>query len=329
MRSYLSTPVLSSSFERAASDLRVAISRRVSNPRYFNVDIDHPVYLFDSNGDVPPRIPGHRNGDPADLVTKVRAKITADIEALGGERVWRSRAGMPQAMSDLFLAGCWMYAGAPEACLAYLRDVFERRAEIGRRVESSGRVVSSDDDIKRALKWLMDRLRQKVTAKTTKLQIARELKAVSTIIQYRENSYGCLDSKDAVDLANFALINLSAQLSAKDTNGRPKDLKFSFLFSATVFLLALRYRKKDSRFLEPPAKEEEPSPIFSEALRTLKDTLETIKDDLRRRRRAIHRLAPEVISNAIEFLQKTGGNPDIIVAISMAEADDDESEGED
>ena len=329
MRSYLSTPVLSSSFERAASDLRVAISRRVSNPRYFNVDIDHPVYLFDSNGDVPPRIPGHRNGDPADLVTKVRAKITADIEALGGERVWRSRAGMPQAMSDLFLAGCWMYAGAPEACLAYLRDVFERRAEIGRRVESSGRVVSSDDDIKRALKWLMDRLRQKVTAKTTKLQIARELKAVSTIIQYRENSYGCLNSKDAVDLANFALINLSAQLSAKDTNGRPKDLKFSFLFSATVFLLALRYRKKDSRFLEPPAKEEEPSPIFSEALRTLKDTLETIKDDLRRRRRAIHRLAPEVISNAIEFLQKTGGNPDIIVAISMAEADDDESEGED
>jgi hypothetical protein len=35
-----------------------------------------------------------------------------------------------------------------------------------------------------------------------------------------------------------------------------------------------------------------------------------------------------VISNAIEFLQKTGGNPDIIVAISRAEADDEESEDE-
>jgi hypothetical protein len=113
-------------------------------------------------------------------------------------------------------------------------------------------------------------------------------------------------------------MNLSAQLNAKDTNGRPKDLKFSFLFSATVFLLALRYRKKDSRFLEPPAKGEKAKPIFSEALRILKQAFETVKDDIWRRRRDIHRLAPDVISNAIEFFQKTGGNPDIIVVISKA-----------
>jgi hypothetical protein len=328
MRGYLATPVLSSSIERAALDLRMAISRRVSSPRYYNVDIDHPVYLFDSNGNVPPKVPGDRDGDPLDLVTKVRAKITADIEALGGGRVWRSEVGVPPVMSVLFLAGSWMYAGAPEACLAYMRDVFRNRAEIGRRVESIGRVVSSDDDVKASLKWLVDRLRHKVAARTTKLQIARELKAVSTIIQYRENSYRFLDSKDAIDLVRFALMNLIAQLNAKDIRGRPKDLKFSFLFSATVFLLALRYRKKDSRFLAPPAKGEKASPIFSEALRALEHAFETINDDIRRKRRDVHRLASDVISNAIEFLQKTGGNPDIIVAISKAEADDDESEDE-
>jgi hypothetical protein len=329
MQSYLSTPVRSSSFEHAASDLRVAISRRVSNPRYFNVDINHPVYLFDSNGEVPLRIPGDRNRDPANLATKVRAKITADIEALGNGRIWRSDAGMPRAMIDLFLAGCWMYAGAPQSCLDYMRDVFRGRADIKQRVESIGRVVSSDDDVRAALKWLIDRLRNKVTPRPTTLRIYRELKTVATIFQYRENSYHFFDSKDAYDLVRFALMNLSTQLNARNANGRPRDLQFSFLFSAAVFLLALRYRKKDPRFLEPPAKGEKANPIFSNALSTLKHALETVKDDIRRKRRNIHRLAPEVISNAIEFLQKTGGNPDIIVAISRAEADDDESEDED
>src|SRR5262249_49361526 len=117
MRSYLSTPVMSFSFERAASDLRVAISRRVSSPRYYDVDIDQPVYLFDSNGDMPPQIPGDRNGNPADLVAKVRAKIAADMEAMGGARIWRSTAGMPQVMSDLFLARSSLYAPAPPTSL--------------------------------------------------------------------------------------------------------------------------------------------------------------------------------------------------------------------
>jgi hypothetical protein len=192
-----------------------------------------------------------------------------------------------------------------------------------------GRVVSSDDDVKASLKWLTDRLRHKVKARATKLQIARELKAVSTIIQYRESSYRFLVSNDAIDLVRFALMTLNVQLNAKDTKGRPKDLKFSLLFSATVFLLALRYRKKDPRFLEPPATGEKANPIYSEALRILEHAFGTIKDDIRRKRRGVHRLASDVISNAIEFLQKTGGNPDIIVAISKAEADDDESEDED
>lgn len=328
MQRYLSTPVRSSKFANAALELRTAISRRVSNPRYFDVDIDHPVYLFDSNGDVPLGIPGSRDGNPADLVKKVRAKITADIRALGNGRIWRSDAGMPREMIDIYLAGCWMYASAPESCLAYMRDVFRGRAEIKQRVESIGRVVSSDDDVRAALKWLMDRLRQKVSEKPKNPTITKELKAVSTIILYREHSYRFLDEKDARDLVRFSLRNLSVQLDMKYASGRPRDLKFSFLFSATVFLLALRYRKKDPRFLEPPTRGEKSTPIFSEALRILNRASETIKEDIRRKRRYIHRLAPEVISNAIEFLQKTGGNPDIIVAISKAEADDDGSTDE-
>src|SRR5450759_4933715 len=84
---------------------------------------------------------------------------------------WRSIAGMPQAMSNLLLAGCWMYAGAPEACLAYMRDVFSNHAAISRRVESIGRVVSFDDDVSAALKWLIDRLRNKVTPRPITLRL--------------------------------------------------------------------------------------------------------------------------------------------------------------
>jgi len=177
----------------------------------------------------------------------------------------------------------------------------------------------------------MARLRQKTSARRP--QIARELKTISMIIQYRENSYRFFDSRDAYDLARFALMNLVAQLDGKDARGRPKDLSLSFLFSATAFLLVLRYRKKDPRFFEPPGSGEAPNQFFSEALKNLRNALETLKNDMMRRRRNIHRLAPDVISNAIEFLQKTGGNPDIIVAIAQAEAeaevDDDESEDED
>jgi len=210
-----------------------------------------------------------------------------------------------------------------------MRDVFSDRAAISRRVEGIGRVVSSDDDVSAALKWLINRLRNKITPRPITLRIYRELKTVATIIQYRENSYRFFDSKDAYDLVRFALMNLSAQLNARNANGRPRDLQFSFLFSAAVFLLALRYRKKDPRFLEPPAKGEKANPIFSDALSTLKYALKTVEDDTRRARRNIHRLAPEVISNAIEFLQKTGGNPDIIVAISRAEADAGDTNEED
>jgi len=162
-----------------------------------------------------------------------------------------------------------------------------------------------------------------------KLQIARELKSVSAILEYRENAYRFLDSRDALDLVYFALLNLKAQLDAKGPRGRPKNLNFSFLFSAKVFLLSLRYRKKDQRFLEPPAKGERADRNYTGALQMLEFALVTVKEDIRRQRREVHKLALDVISNAIEFLKKTGGNPDILIVISQAEANADDGDDED
>lgn len=333
MRSFLSTPARSPGFDRAVADLLATIRRRVNNPVQVGVPIDHPVYLFDSDGDIPLGILPDRQGDPADLVAKVRMKIAYDIQELHGAQAWRSAAGMPPimpaVMSNLILTGCWMYAGAPPTCLAYVRDVFHDLAPIGRRVESIGRIVSTDDDVKAALKWLINRLRNKTPKGTAKLQIARELKAISAIIEYRESAYRFLDSKDAFDLVYFALLNLKAQLDAKDARGRPKNLNFSFFVSAKVFLLSLRYRKKDQRFLEPPAKNERADQNYKAALQILEFAFDTVKEDVRRQRRKVHRLAPDVISNAIEFLQKTGGNPDILVVISTAEADADADDDDD
>jgi hypothetical protein len=60
----------------------------------------------------------------------------------------------------------------------------------------------------------------------------------------------------------------------------------------------------------------------------LTNAKETIESDTRKNRRSVHRLVPDVISNALEFLHKTGGNPDIIVTIDSAATDDGDAEEE-
>jgi hypothetical protein len=86
MRLFLSSPIASSRFDRAANALLTTIRRRVNSPQRFDVDINHPVYLFDSNGDIPLGIPPDQHGGLAELVSKVRTKLANDIQALGGSR---------------------------------------------------------------------------------------------------------------------------------------------------------------------------------------------------------------------------------------------------
>ena len=246
MANYLAAPARSDDSKRLLGEIR----KTIQNPRAYAVKIDHPVYIFDSDGKIPDDITLDRFGDPNGLVEAVRQKITSDIEVMGGAARWRA-SDIPSEMSDLLLAGLWMYASVPKICLAYLRDVFSWRANIGQRTESIGRAVSTDQDIKIALDWLVKRLRQKSANPQTRTKITRELKAVSLILQYRENAYRYLDDRSAYEVARLAVENMELQLKPAGTRGRLPALTFKFLWSGAAFLVALRVRKMNPDFLAP------------------------------------------------------------------------------
>lgn len=322
---FLETDVGDKAFDDSAAALKKALGRRVGNPRYYKVDIDHPAHLFDGDGNPPESTDSDlfAKHDISALVMQVREKIDEDMRLMKGARAWRGVGGMPRSMSDLYLAGSWMYAGAPMMCVEYLRDVIGDAANIQKKVVSIGRVVSADSDIKDALAWLIARLRKRVDAKKG---VTQELNSISKILQLRENAWQFLGEDDAHELAECSLGNLQTQLMAKGRDGRKLNLKFSFLYSAMAFLLVLRFRRKDSRFLEPPKRNSKASPFYLRSLALLQAAEKEVNRRYERDRTSVHRLAPKVVLDAIEFLQKIGRDPDTIVAIAKAEADDDDVE---
>jgi hypothetical protein len=152
------------------------------------------------------------------------------------------------------------------------------------------------------------------------------LKAVSLILQYRENAYRYLDDRSAYEVARLAVENMEIQLKPAGTRGRLPALTFKFLWSAAAFLVTLRVRKMNPDFLAPTVGDKGPNKRYQDTLGALDGIHNSVTEDRRNNRRAMHRLVPVVLSEAINFLNKTGGSPDIIVAISNAESDDHDDE---
>jgi hypothetical protein len=91
-------------------------------------------------------------------------------------------------------------------------------------------------------------------------------------------------------------------------------------------LLILRHRKANPNFVSPPENGVVGAALYERTLFKLQGAQAQARRPIRR----ASQIAKDAVENAILFLQKTGGNPDIIRAISQSEDDaDDDSQTQD
>ena len=117
-----------------------------------------------------------------------------------------------------------------------------------------------------------------------------------------------------------ALATMEQGLTGQGGQG---PLQQNFLWATTTFLLALRYRMNERDFIAPPARGAMADATFILA----RDILQKAAK-IDRTRRSVHRLVQTTVTHATEFLNKTGGDPNIIGRI-MQELEADEGEDDD
>jgi hypothetical protein len=147
-----------------------------------------------------------------------------------------------------------------------------------------------------------------------------DLKAIALLLEYEETACRILTTPQAELVLECALGTLDLELSARNGNGR---LQQKFLWAVKAILLILRHRKANPNFVSPPAAGGVESSLYSQALLILHVAQAQAKRPIRR----ASQIARDAVENAIQFLQKTGGNPDIIRAISKS-LDDGDDDGE-
>ena len=141
-----------------------------------------------------------------------------------------------------------------------------------------------------------------------------DIKAVALLLEYNESACQIMTTEQA-ELALIGSLETLRALLAERT-ARPQK----FVISVKLILLVLRHRKANPNFLSPPAKGDCGAELYERTLSILNDANNQAQNPLRR----ASPIAKEAILAAIQFLQKTGGNPDIIRAISQSEDDDDD-----
>jgi hypothetical protein len=114
-----------------------------------------------------------------------------------------------------------------------------------------------------------------------------------------------------------ALATMEQGLTAQGGHG---PLQQNFLWATTTFLLALRYRMNQPDFIAPPARG-----AASDANFVLASEILQKAGRIDRTLRSVHRLVQTTVAHATEFLNKTGGDPNIIGRI-MQELEADEGD---
>lgn len=313
MERFLREPAsIGRTYGHAIDQLKSVIGRQ-ANPAYVGGDLafNEALNPFDSNGQFPSE--GRLLGRRDELVAQVRAKISRDMAALT-----QNRAG-DRTVRQLCLIGGWMFAGAPEAVVAYFRRIMRQQIGAGHLTEAIGRTVKEPDDIRLAFEFLRLRLHERQHASPPWKGATKELKAAANILRFRPEAGRLLSMPQAEVIVDCALGTMYNEL---DADGGTRRLQQRFLWAAMAFLLALRFRQENRAFLQP-----ESSGHARERYVFAQTILEHARDAIRRRRRC-HRLAPSAVENALAFLTQAGGDPDIIEVISRG-LDEDSSGSDD
>ena len=182
-------------------------------------------------------------------------------------------------------------------------------------MEALGRVMSRPHDIESAFALICRRLEVRKTEEPHWKGAMRDLKSVALMLEYHEEACRILTRPQAKLILECALATIVQELNAGGGKGL---LNQKFLWGVKSVLLILRHRKIDPTFLSPPPKGGVGSLDYVGAL----TILDQAKLQAKRPVRHASAIARDAIDNAIQFLQKTGGNPDIIREINKALDDD-------
>jgi len=318
---YLDTPpsILSTAYRESLRGLRSAFGRRV-NPRWVRgYGVDENLRPFSSNGEPPAGRLGSSLFGAGELTTRVRTKIDNDLTALQS----RGTSQEVRLCGDLLIAGSWMFSGAPDGVVGFFRRVATGKEPVGRRMEALSRVLCKPEDMDAAFRFIQQSLSGRRNSNPPWARSMRDLKSIALLLEYDETACRILTTSQAELVLACALGTLQLELLAGRGNGA---LQQKFLWAVKSILLILRHRKANPNFVSPPADGGVGSVLYERTLLMLQSAQAQAGRPIRR----ASQIARDAVENAIQFLQKTGGNPDIIRAISKSLDDgDDDSESQD
>jgi hypothetical protein len=186
--------------------------------------------------------------------------------------------------------------------------------------DAIGRSMSGNYDVDLAFDFLASRIGSKMVTPRVWRPVGRDLKAVANILRFRPEAARRLKRPQATMFVECALATMEQGLTAQGGQG---PLQQNFLWATTTFLLALRYRVNQPNFIAPPA-----GGAVVDATFVLASDILQKAGKIDRTRRSVHRLVQTTVGQATEFLNKTGGDPNIIGRI-MQELEADEGEDDD
>jgi hypothetical protein len=215
-----------------------------------------------------------------------------------------------------------MFAGTPDNIVDYFRSVARGAVPVGRRMEALGRVLCRGKDMDAAFRFIAQSLSKRRSSTPPWKGSNRELKAITILLEYYDDACKAISTKDATVALECATYIIQSEI--KDSGGRKKFRPQVFLWAVKTVLTILRHRKANPSFLAPPAEREPMSPLYARCLAVLT----TASDEVKKFARKTPPIARDAVANAILFLEKTGGNPDIIQMISRSEDESDDGDGD-
>ncbi len=295
MKRFLVVDLSTREYMQRLDRLTNALRTRV-NPALTGKDMRVRVALnaFASDGSYPDA--SGRN----QLVRQVQDRLSHDIDAIS------KSDRNPEYLRKLCLAGTWMFAGVPEGVSTYIVGQLSRRAIPGTLTQGIGRALSEENHVRVAFAFLQAKLLERRNADQIFASATNELKAAALILQFRECAGTWLEPRQAELFSEAALHTLKRELE------EGVALQQRFLWAATAFLLTLRHREANRAFLSPPIRGVAKGQLYILAELVLKEAEHALA-----KRRRHHRLVPDVVTAAIGFLSKAGGNRDIIKVISQ------------
>lgn len=168
------------------------------------------------------------------IYTTVLSNVISKIDNEIGNFLARQMTGKnSQNFKCLIQISTWLFAGAPENCYAYLRQMLksEKINAPVNVVHGAGRSFFQNEDIKLFFDVAVDRI------KDNPLGTNNWVLAISRILQHRDDAPKCLKRDHALFLAKFACDRMNSQIKEDHIEG-PRI----FYNAAHLFLYLLRWR---------------------------------------------------------------------------------------